>query len=78
MSSGEIKAPNGKTIIDIKMMVIKPGMRPHGGSIKEVTKIMGKTEEDTVRHIYQCRSMYGFDYRMVNDRYWISEPKRSK
>ena len=40
------------------MIVIKAGMKPEGGSIKDVSHEMNRTESNTYLHIQQCETMY--------------------
>lgn len=70
----KISAPNGKEITAKKMLVIRSGMRRSGGSIRKVSAKMDRTESNTRQHIQQCKSMYGFEYRIDGDRYWILLP----
>lgn len=75
MEINGITAPNGRKITPKKMLVIKEGMKPNGGSIKAVTKMMNRTEANTRLHVYQCKKMYGYDYQIEGDRYWIFSTK---
>lgn len=58
-------------ITEKKTLVIKEGIRKQGGSIKVVSEKMNRTEANTRLHIKQCESMYGFNYRIDGDRFWI-------
>lgn len=70
----KIEAPNGKEITPKKMVVITEGMKKSGGSIRKVSKEMNRTVSNTHQHIQQCKSMYGFDYKIDGDRFWILKP----
>ena len=71
----KIVAPNGRQITDKKMIVIAAGLDRNGGSIKEISAKMNRTTANTRLHVIQCRSMYGFDFRIDGDRFWIFPPR---
>ena len=54
-----------------KTIVIEAGSQPDGGSIKEVSQMMRRTLSNTHQHIRQCKEMYGLDYKIRGDRFWI-------